>query len=604
MCGFLVQFGTLNQKEALPNFETCKAIFRKRGRDQFGFFSDPCFFGFHARLCIIDQINGRQPMESFDKRHVFVFNGELYNYLELKKQLQRRGIEFQTESDTEVFMLGLIHYGSGFLKNANGMFSFVLYDKKEKSIFVGRDQIGKKPLFYCQLNKKIIISSTVDSIIKIGEMSKKFKPDFIPEFLLTGSTSTKNTPFDKIYRFPCGAYAIAGINKKLKPIKYWNLNFKNQIQKRDQEYEDDFVNILTDSIRIRLRADVKTSLAFSGGVDSGLLAFFLPENADTKLVTIETKNQKKEDSDLDNAKKVANLLNKKLTFIDFNIAEEFLENLGLAYASFDEPTGHPSISYAWSLFKEMKKISTVVLSGNGADELFLGYDSDKRNLWANIISENTGNILPKITSRSLICLFKTNIINQLNKILNSEKLQNQIDSFAEIITKEIESTTPPNLLNLKMLYNLYYNSVDSNFKIPDICGLSAGVEVRSPFLDIRMIEFAAKLPRKMKVRGFGEKTIVKYLPKKIYAKNVGPKIANSIKKGMGRGIPFWPMLISNKKQTDNAFNILFEIGLNKNKFLEKLSEFKIDLQNQVRHPRHGLLINRAFMLGFWLEKNA
>ena len=372
MCGFLVQFS--KERKDFTNFEDANNLLEHRGPDNTDYYqiSDNCKFGF-KRLSILDlDASANQPMVDNDDRYVIVFNGEIYNSQQLRNKLQQYGGKFITShSDTEVILEGYKKWGKEILNKLEGQFSFVIFDKINQVLFMARDRVGQKPLFYKITNERIIISSTLEPIIKI---SGSFEVDLesVYTFLQVGVVPAPKTIFKNINKLKNGEYMVFDVkaNQIIEKLIYWSP--EQFVDFKKFSYEE-FISIFDTAVKKRCVADVEISSFLSGGLDSTSII----KKASEYLPTMNTFSIGFHDQKFDESN-WAKLASSKfgtpntLKKIDENLLLEILPDSLDAY---DEPFYDSSSIPTYLVSKLMSQTSKVALSGDGGDEL-LGVTRD------------------------------------------------------------------------------------------------------------------------------------------------------------------------------------------------------------------------------------
>ncbi len=575
-----------------------------RGLDGSGFWKDDYAGLSHTRLSIIDLSSGNQPMHDHSGRYVITFNGEIYNYLELKSQYQEKGAKFLTKSDTEVILEGFKLKQENVLQDLNGMFVFTIWDRKEKRLFIARDRLGKKPLFWTKIKGIYYFSSSANSLTKI------FKTDininYLEQVEIFGSSIDQSTIWKNIFSFPFASYAYLDADKDIHPQKYWNISFSEKSHSRKSDLIEEYEEILTDSIRIRLRSDVPLCLTFSGGVDSGTIACIVSKklNKNVRLFCIDYDSPEDQSPETEQAQKVASILGLELNHINYDYLRNMLSDFDESYKNFDMPCMQFALVYSNILYKNIQEYAKVTLTGNGADELFTGYIGDEKSYFKNFIHQNFSKVHKFIPILKNHSLFKNGLINHYIK--SNTKLLDDNDHICGNLQNELRSANVSNYYDLQMYMSLFYGARDANFTLPDLTGLSRQIEVRSPYLDYRMVEFAARLPLKFKIHiSKTGKLITKYLPKCYYEKYVTKDLSFAPKKGMGYNI-FWPHAIA----TDDNFKNIFKTRLNEldaTKILKNISfksefdKYCAEVMKGHRYGSNGTKLMFGFMLSSWLN---
>jgi len=258
---------------------------RYRGRDSEGEWSDDANARlFHSRLSIISLGDGDQPMADVSDRFTIVFNGEIYNYVELRQHYKELGGRFRTSSDTEVILEGFKLKGPAVCQDLNGMFAFAIWDRVERRLFLARDRLGKKPLFWMGQNGRFYFASTIDAFTSVPGWSGRLLHSAIALYGRLGSFPDDLTVYEQVRALPPASFALVEPSASdVKPVKYWRLTFPEKRKKDFDAAAEEYEAILIDSIRLRLRADVPLALTFSGGVDSGTIAALAARRLGTQL---------------------------------------------------------------------------------------------------------------------------------------------------------------------------------------------------------------------------------------------------------------------------------------------------------------------------------
>jgi asparagine synthase (glutamine-hydrolysing) len=498
-------------------------VTRHRGPDDSGFcFSQKWSLG-HNRLSIIDlSQNGHQPMFSRDKKLAIIFNGEIYNFKEVKKELLGKGYKFNTQTDTEVVLIAYQAWGKNCLQKFNGMFSFAILDIEKEELFLARDRIGIKPLYYYYENGKFIFSSEVKAILKhslncslnIEALNMYFRLLYVPSPL---------TIWQNIYKLEPAHCAFVK-NGNLKIERYWKITNSELIY--DINYiKSEVFRILHDSVEKRLMSDRPRGIFLSGGIDSTIiagLASSFSEKVNTFSVGFEeTEDSKKYNNDMLVARRTAKFFNTNHHEYILS-AQDIKNNLERTIYHLDEPVSNHIQTVNLLLSQFASEHVKVVLAGDGGDELFGGYE---RYYYSFLINK-----IQKIP----LFLRKNFVVKNISSVLNKSLIYNKIncpigtdlylDFFAQK-EKQVNSFLRPEYNQSKALYNWmrdnYFEQVDKNnftrqFMQTDLStwmpdesllrsdkmAMASGLEQRVPFLDHRLVELADRIPIKYKI---GEK---------------------------------------------------------------------------------------------------
>ena len=440
---------------------------------------------YHTRLKIIDLSDGsNQPMSSQNSRFTIVYNGELYNFKEIKIELEKKGYVFKTSGDTEVFLNGFIEFGLNFFKKINGIFAVSIYDKKLNCIYFARDFIGVKPLYYTIENNSLAFSSELKTLVKIKKTKCKLNKDVLNEFLFYKYITGKETLVKNIYKFDPGKVYKIDLNKKY--IKLLTTRYYNFIEKNNNDNLNDatinFKNLFSKSINLQLQSDANLGIQLSGGVDSTLITEFAVEQRKIQNLFFSFFKSFKKD-EFSYAKYVANKLNLKFEKIG-HTKNFFTNNFSKSIYHLDEPLNHPHSVAIFQISQIAKKKVSVLLTGEGADELFFGYER-----YRNILEKKVDNLdlikngafLRSKMDLELFEKFKSNKFgdphsNRL-KLLDKINISNKIKKFQVFETQS-------------HLQSLLLRS--------DKMMMANSIEARVPFLDKEIYNYALNLPDKIK----------------------------------------------------------------------------------------------------------
>jgi asparagine synthase (glutamine-hydrolysing) len=566
MCGISGKVYLSNNKIEKSELESMIQMMLHRGPDDQGvYLSNDNKVGLaNVRLAIIDlSQKGHQPM-GYLNRYVITYNGEMYNFQTEKKKLQKMGYRFRSESDTEVILALYDKYKFKCLEHINGMFAFALYDTLEQTLFIARDRLGKKPVKYYFNGQTLIFASELKSILSQKEVS--ISPDWkaIHHYLTFGFAPTPMTGFDSIKKIEPGSYIYLDIRKKrLENVKYWSLDYSNKLYLSESEWCDQILSNLEDSTRLRMISDVPVGAFLSGGVDSsGVVATMAKlSNKPINTFTITFEDEKYNESEF--ARNIASMY--KTDHTELQARPEAIEELlpKLIY-QYEEPYANSSSIVMYMVSKLAKKHVTVVLNGDGGDENFAGYDRfDKLNrdlqfdkfrfaekiLTAPISIANSFIHSPFLNrANNFLIKSQTSIPDRFVTyncyFTNPEKGNIYTDYFRDLtqnwdsyqLTRSNFKECKAADIRDKALYSdlIDYFPDDLLTKV-DISSMAVSLESRSPFLDYRMVELAAKIPFDLKLRN-GEH---KYILKKALEKIVPKENLYRPKKGFSIPLSIW-----------------------------------------------------------------
>ena len=547
MCGFVGFTGKLENKKEILNKMTAR-IFH-RGPDMGSeFINDNVALGFR-RLSIIDlSENGNQPMKNEDGSIVVVFNGEIYNFEELRAELQEKGHIFSTGSDTEVLVHGYEEYGKNIVHKIRGMFAFVIWDEKNNSLFGARDFFGIKPFYYGTLsNGELIFGSEIKSFLDHPYFIKEVNRDALRAYLTFQYSSQEHTFFKGVYKLP-PAHMFTWKEGKMEIERYWDINFKGENMSFD-----DCVDMINDSVNESVKAhkisDVKVGAFLSGGVDSSYItASQMPD--ETFSVGFDYNNF----DETDYAKELSDLLGIK-NYKKIITASECFDELSNIQYYMDEPQSNPSSVPLYFLAKLAKEHVTVVLSGEGADEIFAGYEaydvsglSKKYRLIPRplrLAAAKLAKHLPYFKGRDFIiknCGRPEEYFFGEAYIFSDEEALEILSpscrngkSANEIISDVYSKTDDLDELQKKQYLDLMLWLPGDILLKADKMSMASSLELRVPFLDRNVMKMAEEIPSKYKINGIN----TKYVFRKAANKTIPDDWADREKKGFPVPIRYW-----------------------------------------------------------------
>jgi len=498
----------------------------------------------HRRLSIIDLSEaGKQPMSDKDGKLHIVYNGEIYNYLKIRKELENKGYRFRSKTDTEVILYAYKAWGTDCLHKLNGMFAFGIYDIEKKKIFIARDRIGKKPLYWAQYKGKFIFSSELKSILCDSEFPKDIDYRALNFYLTFGYIFLDFTIFKYARKLPPAHMMVYDLeNDRISISKYWNIPEQDNKKYKEEELLEELEYLLEDAVRIRLMGDVPLGAFLSGGLDSSLVVAMMYRISGGNVKTFSIGFQDKKYNELPYAKIIADYFGTDHT--EFVVKPEKFDVIDELGTHFDEPFADSSLIPTYYVSKMTRKYVKVALSGDGGDELFGGYSTYIATLGNRYINKFVPFPIRKIISN---CAEKISDKNKIKKQLLRLKyttsgafidrishsyfkneyrenlLENDIKSSLSDAYFEPEKFFFDTLANSKrdFLNTLEYAHVLS-FLPEDILtkvdrmSMKVSLEVRCPILDYRIVEFAfKKLNGSFKIRGGTRKYLLKKLARRI-----------------------------------------------------------------------------------------
>jgi asparagine synthase (glutamine-hydrolysing) len=525
---------------------------KHRGPDGQGYWgadSGRVFLG-HCRLAIIDLTpTGQQPMASRDGRYVICFNGEIYNYLELKRELQEEGVQFRGNSDTEVLLEGIARWGMDrTLNKLLGMFAFALWDTLENLLFLARDRAGKKPLYYYQSPDAWYFASEHKAFKVLPDIKLTYDQVSIYHYLTFGYVPAPRTIYQEVAEVPAGHYLEVTSELQFTVKSYWRPDWTGQRQVDFAAAVEETERLLQDAVKIRLRADVPVGCFLSGGIDSGLLTAFASAQMGRPLQTFTVSFREGAFDESPLARLVAEKYQTEHHVIV--LSPQLREVLPQVIRAYDDPMADPSIIPSYCISQEARKLLKVVLNGEGGDELFGGY---RRQLAMKWFSQAQGmmELVPAAGWRKLSRLlpppqeFRSRyaFVHRFLRGLGQDTYERYIAWTMDGFTEEEKArlygaenrTSSASVQFLRQAFeplehlpafqhflalDFLLNMHDDMLVKMDISTMAHGLEGRNPFLDHRLVEWAIGLPPVVKLRGYGTKPLLRelahrYLPQAV-----------------------------------------------------------------------------------------
>ncbi|MDO8669449.1 MAG: asparagine synthase (glutamine-hydrolyzing) [Candidatus Buchananbacteria bacterium] len=562
MCGIAGFHGSGNH-EIIKNMTRSLA---HRGPNDENFYNfENLYFGFR-RLSIIDLSTGGQPMSNEDDTVWIIFNGEIYNFLELRSDLEKKGHRFKSKTDTEVIIHLYEEKGEDFLASLNGMFALALWDQKRRKLIVVRDRLGQKPLYYSVVNNTFIFASELKAMFQHNLIRKDLDFDNLNKYFIYEYIPTPQTLIKGVHKLEPGHFLVWQ-NNQLVNKQYWDVTFKKpSIDTSDKAMVlKTFDDLLSGAVKRRLIADVPLGVFLSGGIDSSTITYYASRNFDQQVKTFSIGFDDKSFDESIYAQEVADILKTDHHHLNCSPADLLGAMSDVAQIS-DEPFADASIFPTHLLSKFTKNSVTVALGGDGGDELLAGYPTFQALKLAKLIRhlpvsgitalQKMINLLPasynnfsfdfKLKRLMSGYEYKTEIQNQIwlssfnikeNKNLLSNDILSITDfskSFFELDNLLSKVKGQPLENRLIYLYLKQYLADDILVKA-DRASMYNSLEVRAPFMDYHLVDFINSLPYKLKLNGFTTKYILKELMKDKLPAN----IINRSKKGFGVPVAKW-----------------------------------------------------------------
>jgi asparagine synthase (glutamine-hydrolysing) len=563
MCG-ITGFVEKNSTPAAP-FDREQLIARMctvmshRGPDDQGTMVDDTVALGMRRLSIIDLAGGHQPMTSSDGEVTIVFNGEIYNYRELRQHLQSKGYQFRTKSDTESILHSYEEYGDACVDQLRGMFAFALWDGRRRKLLIARDRVGEKPLYYSVTDHgTVVFGSEIKCLLQHPEVSREIDPVAVDAYLTFGYIPDPLSIFKGISKLPPGHLLTVSVGK-IHIKQYWDFPHEESSDLTEQQYIDELRERLQESVRMRLVSDVPLGAFLSGGVDSSTIVAFMTREMSEPVKTFSIGFKEDSYDELKYARMVANRFG--TDHHELIVTPDVCGIIDKLICHFDEPFADQSVIPTYYVSKLARDHVTVVLSGDGGDELFAGYTR-----YAVDLSRQRFERLPRF--------FRDNVMRSLSERMpHGARGRNYLYNVAlNPIERYIDNISVFTTLNRASLYSRQFIDslaetrratdiyrdfaqqvkagdqidrllyLDSKTYLPgdiltkvDRMSMAVSLEARVPLLDHELIEFVARMPSSLKMKGNEAKYIFKRAIKGI----VPDEILTRPKQGFGVPIGTW-----------------------------------------------------------------
>lgn len=542
LCGICGIVG-ISDKELIKKM--CDVI-EHRGPDDHGYFIDDDVCLGNRRLSIIDIAEGHQPIHNEDESIWITFNGEIYNFLELKKELEKKGHKFYTNCDTEAIVHCYEEYGDECPKKLRGMFGFAIWDKNKNKLFLARDRLGKKPLYYTFVEGKFIFGSEIKSILQYEDVKRKVNLRALHHFLTLQYVPGPDTMFEGIFKLPQGC-VLTYQNGKVKISKYWDINMKIPNEGNEEYYSKAVLDLFKESVKIRLMSEVPLGVYLSGGIDSSAITGVMSSLIDEPVKTFTVGFGHPTDEF-----KYANIVADHFStdHKEITVKARSVEILPKVIWHFDEPVADPAALPTFLMSQATKKYVKVVLVGEGGDEVFAGYPKYKimRRL------KHYQNTIPKTlrgnsVSKSLSFLAKTLPDSKTKKYVDfaagfisswgndaesymkmcspgfNEKEKREL--YSEEFNKKIKNENTSDVfkpyfqknidfVNKMVAFDMKVWMCDRLLMKVDKMTMAFSIEARAPFLDQILVDFANRMPIDIRIGKYiFKKSMLRILPKEI-----------------------------------------------------------------------------------------
>jgi len=533
---------------------------RHRGPDDDGFYVNGSVGLGMRRLAIIDLKGGAQPIHNQDRSSWIVFNGEIYNYLELREKLEKLGHTFYTNSDTEAIVHAYDQFGADCPNHLRGMFAFAIWNERTQELFLARDRVGKKPLLYAHINGQLIFGSEFSALLLHPDVSRDIQPEALDYYLSFMCIPAPLTAYRAIRKLEPGHW-LRWRHGEIELQRYWQPDFTKKVELSEEEAGERTVEILRDAVRVRLMSEVPLGAFLSGGIDSSAVVALMSQESSERVKTFSIGFDEQDFSELHHARRIAEHVGAE--HHEFIVRPDALEVLPTLVEHYGEPYADSSAVPTYYVAKETRKHVTVALNGDGGDESFAGYEryiamglTEKYRRVPSFLRESvikeTVNLIPSSP-------LKRSRVKSAKRLLDAVALP-RVDRYARWVSVFNEQTKQPlysdhfreqtqaadatgilaewfkrangiGVVDAMLLTDqMTYLPNDLLVKV-DIATMAVSLEARSPFLDHHVIEFAASLPQNLKLR----RLTSKYLLKKVLRKLLPSE--NLKRRKMGFGVP-------------------------------------------------------------------
>lgn len=618
MCGFYGAIG----RDAVRMREmdqTLSCMLRHRGPDDAGCAEGEGWALGFRRLSILDlSPSGHQPMCTADRRYWLVLNGEIYNYLELRRELEKKGERFAGSSDTEVLLKMLVCEGTAALTKLNGMFAFVFLDLAARRFVMARDRLGVKPLYYCHRNGSLRFASELKALLAWRDADRAVAPASLAEYLSVNYLPGEMCIFRGYSKLPPASYLTGSLDEPLdaEPVRYWDVSLNDEAGRTTLTHSevDELDALIADATRIRLRSDVPVGVFLSGGIDSGLVAAYAAREHPTAkplALTVAFDEQDYDESEF--AAATAQHVGLPHKLIRSQPAEIALVDELAWY--FDEPFGDASALPTFLLCKTAARHATVFLSGDGGDEMFGGYRRYIEARRHSGLMKSIRFLRPLASTLAATLPIHSALRYRLAKValqddryaaaydgipndpvltsLAGPALDDTIREGGKSLWVRWDSTGDMHLLTRQQRLDFSHYLPDDILVKVDRASMAHSIEVRSPFLDYRIVEWAARLPRSVMLNGRWGKLPLRALAARMLPPNVqlGPK--------RGFGVPLDDWFRTEGGRAFVVERLLSDRARTRGWWNAEAVRRVLGVHTQGRGRQFGALLWRLLMLDAW-----
>lgn len=623
MCGFA---GIISQEHRDKISDMTAAIIH-RGPDGEGFYRDNNIALGHRRLSIIDIEGGKQPISNETEQYQLVCNGEIYNSPQLREELINKGHQFKTSTDVEVILHLYEEYGSNCVKHLRGMFAFVIWDVKNRKLFLAKDHMGQKPLFYAQVGNDFLFASEVKSILAAKMVKTAPNMNAFWHYMSLRFIPDDYTLFEGINKLP-NASTMTWENGKTEINKYWEPSFTDKLNGSEETIEEELNEILYDSVKMHLLSDVQVGSFLSGGIDSSMITAMIAEISGEKFPTFSIGVKEQNFNELPYARMVSDKY--KLDAHEKIVQADLIHMMPSMIYHLDEPSDPFGVG-VFLVSREASKKVKVVLSGDGGDENFAGYDrfAGQRLVdyycilpewFRKQIMRRLINLMPESFGYKSLAQ-KASWVNEMSFYDRGERYAHSMsflrftpdakenlfnpnfrskivdDDSVGMILRYFNAENADDLVDRMLFTDLMTRMPDHLLSIVDRMSMAHSLESRPPLMDHKVIEYAASIPASMKLKGKS----LKYILKKVASRYLPNELIYRKKQGFSFPIGVW-LRTDLKNFVHNLFeqSRFVELGYFNKSYIDKI--VNEHMEGKVDHNfRLWILINMEFWYRLYFE---
>ncbi|KAB7889878.1 asparagine synthase (glutamine-hydrolyzing) [Poseidonibacter ostreae] len=533
MCGISGIINTNNKTVEKIEIEKINRLISHRGPDDEGYFYRDNFAFGHRRLSILDlSSDGHQPMNYKDEKYTITYNGEIYNYIELKNELSELGYNFNSNTDTEVILASYDKWGDDCVSKFNGMWAFSIYDREKEILFCSRDRFGIKPFYYAEVENKFVFGSEIKQLLPFYESNYVNKTILMDYLILGYEAHTNETFFKNIFQLEQGHILKYNLKNHSYVInRFYDIN-ESSLNSEEDESIESYKSALERSINLRLRSDVKVGTCLSGGLDSSSIASLAAkqykDDSGQKFTAIHAKSSQKSNDESEYAKIVSEHCDLDLNIVE-PTEEDFIKHIDEVIYTQEEPFGSPSIFMQYFVMKKAREIGcTVMLDGQGGDETLLGYERYysayliSLGFWKSLqfILNSSKNSKLSIKQLIMYFIYFTNSKIRLGRL---KKKNSFISSkYFDMVSKEIVEENAKNYLKIFNLQRMeiFKTQMPHLLKYEDRNSMKHSIEARLPFIDYNVLETALNIDNNFKIKQGWTKYILRKTIEKLLPDNV------------------------------------------------------------------------------------